>query len=113
MSEMEWEEAPEVYVPRVRNWLRPALKSWARGCYPPRQGVTVVWGCLFVVPWACWQALKFFIYECGVALMFVAYVVWAIAELATYRHRRKRAILAQWGSYVGELYGQDPPPQAT
>jgi hypothetical protein len=111
MSEMDYEEEPtprEVYVPRVRKWLGPALKDWRRGCYP-RHGFTIIWG-FFIPIWAIWQALKFAIYGFGVVIILVAYVFWVVAELLTYRHRQQRAALAAWAPYMGEL--QDPPQAA-
>src|SRR5690242_5606852 len=106
MSEMEWEEAPPaVSVPRVRPWLRRELLAWTRGCYPPRRGVTIVWGCLFIIPWAVWLLVKAFVWALGVTLMVAAYPFWVVAELLTYRRRKRRAALAQWGPYMGELHG--------
>ena len=113
MSELDYEEAPalEVNEPRVRNWLTPELRAWKRGCYPPRHGFMLVWG-VFILPWALWQALKFFIYAAGVVLMVLAYVVWIVAELITYRSRRRRTLLRMWTGYMLELHDEDPPATA-
>lgn len=106
MSEMEWEEAPGVSVPRVRPWFRRELAAWTRGCYPPRRrGVTVVWGWLVPI-WAVGLFLKFWIYGAGVVVLMVAYPFWVVAELITYRRRVKRTALRAWNSYLGELHGE-------
>jgi hypothetical protein len=114
MSELDWEEPPpvDVRVPLVRNWAGPAYEAWTRGCYPPRRGVTVVWGCLFVVPWALWQAFKFVIWAGGIVAILLANLVWTAVELVTYRSRRKRALLRVWQRYYADVNEVDPPPQA-
>jgi Flp pilus assembly protein TadB len=113
MTELDYEDAPafEPRVPRVRNWLGPALRDWKRGCYPPRRGFFLVWG--FLLPlWAIAAAFKFFIYAAGIAVMLVAYVPWVIAELITYRHRCKRVRQRLWTRYMLALHEEDPPTQA-
>lgn len=111
MSEMEWEQPPpEVCVRRVRPWVIPALRDWTRAVYPPRRGVTIVWGCLFVVPWAIFQAIKFWVWLIGVMFVLAVYPPYVLVELITYHSRYQRAVIAQWGPYMQDLYGEDPPP---
>ena len=106
MSEMEWEEAPPVYVRRVRPWLGSALRDWTNTCYPQRRGVFVVWGCLFIIPWAFFQCVKFFVWLTGVGVALAWYPVHVAIELATYHERYKRAVIEAWGPYMKELHGE-------
>lgn len=108
MSEMEYEPAPQVHVRRVNPWLASALRDWTQVIYPPGH-ITVVWGCLFVVPWALWQAAKFCIWLAGVILAVLYYPLHVTIQLTTYQSRYKRAVLASWGPYMGELHGKTPP----
>lgn len=105
MSEMNWEDVPEVTVPKVRDWIGPAFEAWTRGCYPPRRGFTVVIG-IFIIPWAIWQFVKLGIYAAGIVLMLLANIVWIIAELITYRRRVKREALRRWTPYMREALGE-------
>jgi hypothetical protein len=111
MSEMEWEDSPdlEVAVPRVRNWWTPlryglfaALLRWPRHVWVPLWFVPIMWVLGFL-----WAAT---LWAFSLALL-VPYGIWAIAECCTYQKRRTRALMARWGPYMAELYDQDPPPQ--
>jgi hypothetical protein len=117
MSELDWEEPPSARIPPaplVRNWIGPAYRDWTRALYPPRRGVTVVWGCFFIIPWAIVQTVKFWVWAIGIVCVTAVAVFWWIPyELATYRHRRKlalRRVLLEWQRYMTELHHEDPPP---
>src|SRR5215469_18104908 len=103
MSELDWEVAtdlePEMPVPVVQNWIGPALRDWNNAIYPPRRGVTVVWGCVFVVPWAIFQAIKFWVWLTGIAFVLVVGTIFALKDLVTYRNRRRKAVLGAWIEY--------------
>lgn len=106
MSEMEYEEAPQVYVPLARTeWVGTAFEAWTRGCFPPRRGFFVVWGIMLPI-WALWVFMKLFIYMGGVLLIIAAALLWMMIDPITYRRRRKRAILAEWGPYMKDLHGE-------
>lgn len=114
MSELDWENPPpvKINVPLVRPWGAAALRDWNRAIYPPRRGTTVVFGCLFIVPWAFFQAIKFWIWLAGVAFVVVAECFWITAELITYRYRRKREMLRVWQKYYADVNAIDPPASA-
>jgi Flp pilus assembly protein TadB len=91
-SELDYEEAPEMDVPMVRDFLAPALRDWTRGCFPrQRGGLFLIWG-WFILVYGLWVLLKAGIYVFGVALILLAFVLWVVAELMTYHHRRQRAL---------------------
>lgn len=110
MTEMEYEGPPEVHVPRVRNWMGPALRDWNRALYPPHRGTTIVFGCLFIVPWAIYQAVKFWVWLIGVMFVLAVGTLMAISDLITYHDRHKKAVVAAWGPYMTELHDKPPPP---
>lgn len=102
MSEMEYEEAPEVTVPRVRNWLNPALQSWYKSMYGHRGRFYIF--SLWLLPfllfyWVC----KLMLYAGVGLLLMLAFAFWVPAELITYRRRLKRAALDDWPPYLREL----------
>ena len=90
-SELDYEEAPEMDVPMARDWIGPAFEAWTRGCYPRRRGTFFVWGWLLPI-WGAWLLFKFMIYFGGVLLILFGGGWLMIADLATYHHRRKRAL---------------------
>ena len=104
MSELDYEEAPEVYVPMVRDWVGPAFEAWTRGVYPPRRGFFFVGGCLFLPIWGLFVLLKLFIYAVGIVAILFAGAVWIVAELITYHHRLKQARLEVWTNYMIDLH---------
>ena len=85
------------------------MRDWTRACYPPHRGVTIVWGWLFIIPWAIFQSVKFFVWLTGVGVALAYYPVHVAAQLITYQHRLQRELLRVWEPYLAELHGQDPP----
>lgn len=113
MSEMEYERAPEVHVPRVRDWLHPALRAWFRAMYGHRARTFSLFEWFFFWPLILfYRVVKLMLYAGVGLLLMVAFGFWAIAELITYRHRYKREVLRAYGPYMGELHGKTPPPMA-
>ena len=104
MSELDYEEPPEVYVPKVRDWVGPAFEAWTRGVFPPRRSTVIVGGCLFLPIYGFFVLLKLGIYAAGIVLMLFANVVWIVAELATYHYRLKQAQLEAWTNYMIDLH---------
>lgn len=102
MSEMEWEGAPEVYVPRVRNWLSPAVQGVANAMYGRRGRFYIFWW-PFIFFVLYWWLIKFCIFAMIVAGLLAVFCVWAIAECITYRHRVRSAALRDWAPYMGEI----------
>lgn len=103
MTEMEWEDAPAVHVPLVRNWLSPAVQGVANAMYGRHGRFYVFWWPFLIL------ILYYWLFKLGVFAMIVAalvtvYLVWVVAELATYRHRVKREALREWPPYLGELH---------
>jgi len=88
---MEWEEAPEVSVPLVRPWLGSSLADLTRAFYGRRGWFFVLWWPFFIF-YAFYAFWKLVIYAGIVALLLAMYAVWVVAELITYRHRRRRAM---------------------
>jgi hypothetical protein len=109
---MEWEAPPDIKVdvPVVRNWLTPAVAAWVRLCYGGR-GI-FFWSILLLPLWVMWQMVKVVLYGMGVAGLLAVFLLWAVAECITYKHRKKREQLRAWQQYMADLHEVDPPQAA-
>ena len=109
MSEMEYEPAPRVHVPLVRDWFGDAFDKWTTAFFRNALNVSfgkfvliIVFFPLFVIYLLGVLGIYFF----GLVAMLLAELVWVVAELITYRHRYRRAVLATYGPYMKELHGE-------
>lgn len=107
MSEMEYERAPRVRVPLVRDWFGDAFDKWTRMFFAslPFGGfghfvLALIFFPLFIIYLLGVCSIYFF----GLAAMILAELVWVAAELITYRSRYRREVLRLYGPYMGELH---------
>lgn len=98
MSEMAYEDFPQVEVPRVRDWLSPAFTGMTEALWGRRSSFVVI-GWLFFF-WAFWQFIKVVIWMVAATGMVIAYGFWAVAELITYRRRLENAKRVAWTQYM-------------
>jgi hypothetical protein len=115
MSEMEYEDTPEVRVPVVRAWPYRLYLDWFDAFWGPRRGYFFAWGFLFWL-WGFFVLLKFVIFCAGVGVIAALAILALPWDLLTYRHRVQLAYRSELEDYARETFrhprGEYPPEAA-